>query len=179
MVGLLALLAAVVEDTPASWSAVYLRADLGAPPGIAGLAFAAFTAAMTLGRLAGDRAVERAGPVRTTRAGVSIAAAGLAGALVIGTPVAGIAGFALLGLGMATVFPLAFSAAGHLPGQRSGQAIGLVSLVARFGVLLGAPVIGGIADLVGLPVALGVAVAAALGVVALAGYLTPAGNSAG
>ncbi len=174
VLGLLALLAALVEDTPASWSAVYLREDLGATPGVAGLAYAAFTAAMTAGRLLGDRAVERFGPVRTTRAGTALAAAGLACALVIGSPAAAITGFALAGLGMATVFPLAFSAAGHLPGLPPGQAIGMVALIARFGVLLGPPLIGGVAELLSLPLALGLVVAASAGIAVLAHGLAPA-----
>lgn len=177
VLGVLALLAAVVEDSPASWSAVYMREDLGTAPGLAGLAYAAFTAAMTAGRLFGDRAVDRFGPVVTTRAGTALAAAGLAGALAVGSPTAAITGFALLGLGMATVFPLAFSAAGHLPGPPAGQAIGMVALIARFGVLLGPPLIGGAADLLGLPTALGLVVAGTAGIAVLAGGIAPGQHS--
>ncbi len=165
--GLLTLLAALVEDTPASWSAVYLAEDLGTSPGVAGLGFAAFTVAMTAARLAGDRVVDRLGPARAAGGGTLLAAGGLTAGLLIGTPIAAMAGFALVGLGVATVFPLAFSAAGNLPGLPAGAAIGMVSLLARVGFLIAPPLVGLLAELISLRVALGVIVVAALAIAAL------------
>lgn len=169
--GLLTLLAAFVEDTPGSWSAVYLTEDLGAAPGIAGLAYAAFAVAMTVARLAGDRVVDRFGPARTARAGALLAAGGIAVGLLIGTPLAAIAGFALVGLGVSTVFPLAFSAAARMADLPAGAAIGMVSLVARFGFLTAPPLVGLLAEVTGLRIALAVVAAAALGISAFSDRL--------
>jgi fucose permease len=170
--GLMALLGGIVEDTPGSWSAVYLRETLGASPGVAGLAFAACTGAMTVGRLLGDRTVERFGAARVLRTGALIAAVGLAAALVLATPVAAIVGFGLLGIGVSTLFPLVFATAGGLADTPAGGAIGMVSLLARGGFLLAPPLIGAVADAVGLQVALALVVAACAAVAASAGVVT-------
>lgn len=178
VLGLIALLASVVEDAPASWSAVYMTEDLGTAPGMAGLAFAAFTAAMTVGRLLADRVVERFGPARTTRTGISLSAIALATGLILGDPVAAIAAFAVVGLGTSTLFPLSFSAAGNLPDVPPGRAIGMVALTARCGILLSPLIIGGLAELLSLPVALGVVVLTCVVLVVLAPGLAPARRAA-
>ena len=170
--GLMALLGAIVEDTPGSWSAVYLRETLGASPGFAGLGFAAFTGAMTVGRLLGDRTVERFGAARVLRTGALMGAVGLAAALALGTPVAGIVGFGLVGIGVSTLFPLAFATAGGLADMPAGGAIGVVSLLARGGFLFAPPVIGVAAEAFGLSVALALVVVACVAVAASAGAVT-------
>ena len=171
--GLITLLAALIEDSPASWSAVYLRESLGASAGVAGLAFAAFTGAMTVARLLGDRAVEHFGAARVVRTGTLVSAVGLGGALLLASPAAAIVGFGLVGIGVAPVFPLTFATAGSLPGIPPAGAIGMVSLLARVGFLISPPVIGLIADAVGLPLALMFVVVACVGVAGSAGIVTP------
>jgi MFS family permease len=169
--GLIALLGGLVEDAPGSWSAVYLREALGASPGMAGLAYATFVGAMTVGRLLGDGAVERFGAMRVLRTGAMVGAAGLATGLLVATPAAAIIGFGLVGIGVSTLFPLVFATAGALADTPSGGAIGMVSLIARAGFLFGPGLIGAIADVAGLSVALGVVVAACVGVAATAGVV--------
>lgn len=169
----LTLFAAVVEDIPGSWGAVYLREELGAAPGLAGLAFAAFTAGMTLGRLVADRAVDRWGHLAVVRTGAGVAAAGLSGALLIGSPWAGLLGFFLVGVGAAPGFPALFHAAGHRPGVRTADGVALVSWAARAGFLLAPPVVGVVADATSLTWAVGLGVVAALGVMAGASTLRP------
>lgn len=149
-----------IEDSSASWGAVYLRDDLGASPFVAGLPFVAFQAAMTVGRLTGDRAVDRLGAVRVARYGALLAAVGLGGALLIAHPAAAIAGWAVCGAGVATIFPLGFAAAGAVPGVRPGDGVTVVGWLARLGFLAFPPIIGAVAD--------GVSVAAGLALVPLA-----------
>lgn len=168
--GILALLSTFIEDVPGTWSAVYLRESLGAGAGVAGLGFVAFTAAMTVTRLAGDRVVERFGMRTTLVVGGSIGAVGMALGLVIATPVATIAGFGLLALGVGIVFPLAMVLAGDLPGVSPGVGIGVVSTIARGGFLISPVVIGALADAVGLRVALSAVVLACAGVVLATGW---------
>jgi fucose permease len=161
----LAVLAAVVEDAPASWSAVYLVDTLHAPEGASGLAFAAFMAAMLVGRLTGDRLVDRFGPDRVVRAGGLLAGASLAVTLVAHDPVVAVAGFGLMGAGAATLFPVLFSAAG----TEGAHAVAVMNTVARLGFLAAPVGVGQVADQAGLsggfalltlPAAAGVAVLA-------------------
>ena len=174
ILGLLTLLAALIEDTPASWSAVYLVDEFGAGAGVAGLAFTAFAAAMTAGRFVADRATERFGAVAVTRAGALLAASGFTISLLLDQLIAGVVGFGLVGLGVAPLFPLAFSAAGHLPGVPAGAGIAVVSLIARVGFLLAPPAVGVLAGAVGLSNALLLVVAAAVAIVAVAAGVRPA-----
>lgn len=174
----LTLLMAVIEDVPGTWGAIYLRDEVGAQAGTAGLAFASFTAGMTAGRLVADRGVDRWGHVAVVRAGAAVAAMGLAGALVIGTPWSGLAGFVLVGFGAAPGIPAMFHAAGHWPGVRPADGVALVSWAARIGFLIAPPVIGLVADATSLSLAVGLGVLAAIGVMASASTMRATGGQA-
>lgn len=82
--------------------------------------------------------------------------AGLALALAVAQPWAVLVGFAAVGLGFATIVPITFSAAGCLPGVSPGQAISTVTTVGYLGFLIGPPLIGWVAELTSLRVALGI-----------------------
>jgi MFS family permease len=175
LAGLCAILlaAAVMEDVPSSWSAIYLRDVLHTSAGAAGLGYVGFAIAMTVGRFVGDRVVARFGAVRVVRLGTGGAALGLGAALAIGDPVATVLGFVVLGFGISTVFPLAFAASASRPGIRTGDGIAVTSFTARAGFLLAAPAVGAIATGVDLRVGIGLAVVAAIVVAVLAGALQP------
>ncbi len=162
-----------VEDSSASWGAVYLRDDLGAGAFVAGLPFVAFQVTMTIGRVAGDRVVDRVGAVRVARTGALLAAAALLAALLLAHPAAAIAGWALAGLGVATLFPLAFAAAGAVPGIRAGDGIAVVGFLARLGFLVTPPIIGAVADASSVGTGLLIVPVAALGAAVLARGLRP------
>ncbi|GAA4079743.1 MFS transporter [Actinomadura miaoliensis] len=159
LLGFIGLCSFVGEGAMADWSAVYLRETLDTGAGIAGLGYAGFAVAMTVGRLAGDRIVARYGPVRVLRAGALISALGLGLGLAAGHPVAAIIGFTLFGIGIAPVAPVTFSAAGNLPGVPAAHGISRVTAVGYLGLLGGPPVIGFVAQGVGLTGALCVPVA--------------------
>jgi fucose permease len=95
----------------ADWSGILLRDWLHSPASHVGLAFAAFMATETLGRLFGDRIVLRLARVRAISIMAAIGTLGLTAGLATGTVVGAIAGFALLGLGLSIMVPVAFSAA--------------------------------------------------------------------
>jgi fucose permease len=57
-----------------------------------------------------------------------------------------IAGFAIAGLGFANTVPIAFSAAGNLPGLPQGLAISVVTFMGYSGILFAPSVIGFIAE---------------------------------
>ncbi|SOC48784.1 Fucose permease [Blastococcus aggregatus] len=166
--GALAACAVVVEDAGSSWSALYLRVELDAAPAVAGLGFVALSLAMTLGRFTGDRAVDRFGRRRVVQAGGLLSAVGLGAALALPSVPATLAGFALAGLGVATLVPAAYSAADELPGLRPGLGLALVNVLLRIGSLVVPPLIGVVADATSLRVALLAVVVAGLGTALLA-----------
>ncbi len=173
LLGTVGLCGLLVEGATADWSAVYLRDNLGTSAGFAAAGFAAFALAMTVGRLLGDRLAARFGPVRLVRASGLVAAAGLAGGLISNNPVGGVAGFAVLGAGLACIIPQVFLAGGSADPVRPGHGLARVVGMSYLGMVSGPVLIGGAATLIGLPLALGIPVVLALGVAALAGVLTP------
>jgi len=144
--GALAALAGVVEDSGASWGAVFLSGSLGAGPGLAGSAFLTMAICMAVGRLTGDRLVDRLGERRVAATGAVLAAVALGGALSWPSTASVLVGFGLAGLGTATMIPAAMHAADHLTGLPPGAAITVVSLLSRLGFLFSPPLVGVIAD---------------------------------
>lgn len=153
--GGLAFLGLLAEGAVGDWSAVYLHDALATGPAAAATGFAAFSLAMAAGRATGDRLVGRFGPARILQTSSGLAAGGLALALLVGEPVAGIIGFGLVGLGIANVVPILFSAAGRVRGVQPGVALAAVTTLGYVGFLAGPPLIGLAAELAGLPLALG------------------------
>jgi MFS family permease len=167
--GILAFCCLLAEGAAADWSAVYVEDALDAPAAQAALAFAAFSATMTLGRLAGDRLAAAFGSVRLLRACGLIAGIGIGGALLLAVPGAAIVGFALLGAGLSVVVPIVFRSAAAVPGAAAGPSLAAVSTLGYLGFLAGPPLVGGIAELTSLPAALSVVVVCACATAALAG----------
>ncbi len=153
--GLLAFAGLLAEGAMADWSAVYLHDALAASPAVAATGFAAFSLTMAAGRLGGDRLVRHLGAGPLVRASSSLAALGLTAALVVGEPLVAIVGFALVGLGIANIIPILFSAAGRMEGARAGTALAAVATTGYVGFLAGPPLIGLAAEAVSLRVALG------------------------
>ncbi len=158
--GVLATCGAFVEDAGSSWSALYLREEIAVGAATAGLGFVALQGAMTVGRLTGDRVVDRFGQRRVARVGGVLVAAGMGLALGLPSLATTLAGFALAGLGVATLVPAVYAAADELPGLRSGVGLTLVNWLLRVGFLLSPPLVGAIADATSLRVGLLTVVAA-------------------
>ncbi|WP_416969763.1 MFS transporter [Streptomyces sp. 4F14] len=163
--GLIACCTAYGEGALADWGALHLREDLNASAGAAAVGYSCFALAMTVGRLSGTTLLERLGRSRTVVAGGALAAAGmLLGALAPAFWVA-LIGFAVAGLGLANLFPVAVERAGALAGPHG---VAVASTLGYGGMLLGPPAIGFMADWFSLPTAL-TSVAALAGLAALIG----------
>ncbi|WP_324277969.1 MFS transporter [Blastococcus brunescens] len=171
--GVLATCGAFVEDAGSSWSALYLRTELGAGPAVAGLGFVALSAAMTVGRLTGDRVVDRFGQRLVAQVGGVLIAVGMGLALAVPSVASTLIGFALAGLGVATLIPAVYAAADELPGLRRGTGLAVINWLLRIGFLVSPPLIGVLADATSLRVALLTVVAAGLGALLLGGALRP------
>jgi fucose permease len=167
-IGVVGACGLLVEGGIADWSGVYLRSALGTTAGFAAAGYAAFSFAMTIGRFTGDRLIDRFGRLALLRAGSSLTAAALAVALLWRDPYVAVAALVAAGLGMATVFPIAFGLAGRVHAA-PGHAIAAVATMAYGGGLLGPPTIGFAARAASLPVALWLLVAASVAITALAG----------
>ena len=135
---------------------------------MAALAFAVFSAGMTIGRVFGDWINARLGPVAMLRWGALLTGIPLAALLLIGSPAAALIGMFAIGLGVANGVPLMFSAAGRQPDTPSGPGIAAVSSLGSLGFLIGPPFIGLLADAVSLPWALATLILGAVAVFALA-----------
>jgi len=143
------------------------RSD-GASPAAASLGYFAFSVAMIAVRLVADRIASRVGTRRLIRAATVTAVAGFALVIAVTRPTAGIAGFAIVGLGVSAIVPMAWSTAGRLQPASPGRAISAVATLGYLGFLLGPVMIGGLAELVGLRLALIAAAAVTLIVYLLA-----------
>lgn len=152
LLGIAGLFALMSEGAVADWSGVLLRDNLNARPGQVGLAFAAFSTTMTIGRLAGDRVVHTLGRARTIALITVVGAAGLATGLATSTLGGAVVGFALLGLGLSVMVPVVFSTAAD--GTAPGPAIATVSTLGYSGFLIGPTMIGLIAQGTSVPFAL-------------------------
>jgi MFS family permease len=176
VVGALVLIAiggTIVEDAGNSWAAVYLSGSLHSAAAVAAWGYIALVGAQFVGRLIGDRMVDRFGQRTVARAGGLIVAAGMGLAVAMPTVTGTILGFAAAGFGVATLVPAAMHEADELPGLKPGTGLTVVSWLMRLGFLLSPPVVGAIADAHGLRAGLLVVPAAGLLVIVLAGVLQP------
>ena len=169
---IIAIAGAIIEDAGSSWATLYLRDSVGAPAAVAAFGYVALVGFMFIGRLIGDRLVDRFGERAVVRAGGFIAAAGMGLALAFPSVVGTIAGFAAAGFGVATLIPAAMHGADQLPGLRPGTGLTAVTWLMRVGFVASPPIVGLIADATSLRVGLLSVPVAGLVVMALAGALS-------
>jgi predicted MFS family arabinose efflux permease len=150
LIGIMALFCMVPEGAVLDWGALYLRNELGASVTLSGFAFAAFSLAMAVMRFAGDLIRDRFGAVLTLRACGVVAILGLLLAGFAQDAPMAIIGFALAGIGISNIVPIAFSAAGNLPGIGAGVGLSVVTTMGYSGILVAPSAIGFIAEHTGL-----------------------------
>ncbi|MEU5168030.1 MULTISPECIES: MFS transporter [Streptomyces] len=149
--GVIALCTAYGEGALAEWGALHLTQDLHADPGLAAAGYSLFALTMAVGRLTGTKLLERFGQTRTLVAGGMTAGVGMLFGALAPTVWLTLLGFAVAGLGLANIFPVAVGRAGALAGP---SGVAAASTLGYGGMLLGPPVIGFLADWSSLPVAL-------------------------
>lgn len=158
----LAICGTLVEDIANNWTVLYLGDVAGAPAAVAGLGVTAVLVAQFVGRLLGDPMTDRWGRADVARTGGFLIAAGAL--IVVLSPAYPLtfAGFALMGIGCATLVPAAFAAAGRIPGLRSESGISMLGWLMRLGFLLTSPAVGRLSDLTSLRTAMLIPAAAGL-----------------
>lgn len=147
---LMAMTGAVVEDAGNSWAALYLSTSLDTTNAIAAFGFTSLVVGQLVGRAAADGFIDRFGQRRVIRTGGLIIAGGMGMAIAIPTVSTTIAGFALAGLGAASLLPAAYNRADDIPGLRPGVGLTVVSWLMRLGFLLTPPMIGALSDMLSL-----------------------------
>ena len=166
----IAIAAATVEDAGSSWATLYMR-ELGAPGAIAVSGYIAAVGSQLIGRVLGDRLVDRFGQRAVARTGGVIAAVGMGAALAFPSMPAVIGGFAAAGFGVATLIPAAMQRADELPGLKPGTGLTAVTWLMRVGFVFAPMIVGAIADAFSLRVGLLTVPVAGIVVIALAGVL--------
>ena len=143
----------LAEGAVLDWSAVFLTEYRQVPEARGGLGFACFAAAMTLGRMTGDRVVARLGRHVVVVLGALIGACGLLMTVFVPSWQAALLGYALIGIGCANIVPVMFSAIGRQDSMPQAVAVPAVTTLGYLGILAGPAAIGLIAHHSGLPVA--------------------------
>ncbi|WP_234983258.1 MFS transporter [Demequina sp. NBRC 110053] len=170
---LISIAGAWAEDAAATWAASYLRDELAAPAAIAAFGFVSLQGCQFVGRLTGDRMIDRFGQRAVARTGGLLMFVGMGLALAFPSVWGTIVGFGAAGLGIATLIPGAFHAADELPGLKSGSGLTIVGWTLRLAFLLSPPIVGAIADATSLRVGLAIMPVMGLLVVLLAGVMEP------
>jgi MFS family permease len=151
----------LVEGAFIDWSALFVQDVLLGSPLAIGAIYAAFSTVMAVTRLYGDTLIERYGPPLVARVSAASAVVGMAlFAAAPNVPVAFL-GALFSGLGVAIFYPLTMSEAAKRPGDATDN-VAAMSLFAFTSFMLGPPILGGLADLFGLRLALALLVPLAM-----------------
>jgi fucose permease len=154
LLGAMGALGFVVEGSVYDWSVLYLYKEVGSPQNVAALAYASFSAAMAATRFGGDWLRARFSGAWLLRTSALLATLAMALVLLTANPWVALVGFALVGVGLANVVPVLFSAAAQVPGVSAAQGIASVASLGYMGFMAGPPVIGFVAHASSLTAAL-------------------------
>lgn len=156
VIGLLCFLVFLAEGAILDWSALFLTGETGMAANQGGLGYAVFAAAMTTGRLTGDRVVKRWGGSRVMLVGGLATAAGFFTAVLAPAPAVALFGFLLIGIGASNIVPILFTAAGNQRDMPVGLAVSAITTIGYAGILAGPAMIGFVSHAVGLQMAFAV-----------------------
>ncbi len=144
--GLIAMCCMICEGTMFDWSGVYFRKVVHAPRELTTIGYVAFMSTMAGGRFAGDWLSTHFGKKKMIQMSGLIIAAGLMIAVLFPYLLSSTLGFLLVGMGVSSVVPLVYGAAGRSKTMSAGMALAAVSTIGYIGFLMGPPLIGFIAQ---------------------------------
>ncbi|MEM7549686.1 MAG: MFS transporter [Bacteroidota bacterium] len=135
----------ISEGAVTDWSTVYADQVLGLSPAYVGLGYAAFSAAMALGRFTGDIVTQKMSSIILIRWGIALGAIGLI--FVVQKMLAlSLLGFVIVGLGYSVVVPMLFRIGAQLEGIKPAQGTAAIAGSGYVGFLIGPVIMGFIAD---------------------------------
>ncbi|KLV84280.1 hypothetical protein SK37_02034 [Citrobacter sp. MGH109] len=165
-IGVIALLAMIPECAVVDWSSRYLLKNLNATTETASLSFACFAGTMAIFRFMGDFTRNRFNAILVMRSSSLLAGIGLLAAAMASHPWQATVAFAIAGIGIANLVPIAFSAAGNQPDISTNTGMSIVTTIGYLGTLLAPAPIGLVAEITGFP-AVYTGMAAMLGMIML------------
>ena len=145
--GVIAFCGMLGEGSMVDWSALYMNKVVGGSEALSALTIGSFATAMTIGRVFGDSITDKLGRVKMLISSSSLAVLGLGFVLVFVSIWTTLIGFFLVGLGLANVVPIIYSAAGNTKGLSPSVGIAMASTIGYTGFFIGPPTIGYLADL--------------------------------
>ncbi len=148
--GIIAFCGMTGEGTMSDWSALFMNKVVGETETFAAITFSVFAISMTIGRIFGDYFTEKLGARQLLIYDSILAILGLSIALSFVTVWTTLIGFFLIGLGLSTVVPIVYSAAGNTEGVSPSIGIAMATTVGYAGFFVGPPLIGFLADNFGL-----------------------------
>ena len=163
----------LLDSSVSNWSALYLTEVLDSSQGVAALAFGGYALVTALARGGAERFALSAGSVVVVRSGALTALLGLCAVTLAPSAPVALAGFALIGLGVAPTIPLAFAAAAALSPDAPGRVITWINACNYLGVIAGAPLVGLVAGRSSMRWGVAALLPAAMFVVLLAPALQP------
>jgi MFS family permease len=172
-IGFIAFCGMMSEGAMFDWAGVYFQKVVRPDAALVTAGYVACMSTMALGRFLSDYFTHRFGTVRMLQLSSGLIVSGLL--LAVGFPylVPAVAGFLLIGFGIASVVPLSYSSAGRATSVSPGVALALVSTIGFLGFLMGPPLIGFLAQLFSLRTAFGLVAIVATGIGVLASLPNP------
>jgi MFS family permease len=152
--GVIAFCCMTGEGAMVDWSAIFMNKVVGQSEVISAWAFATFGIAMTIGRTFGDCFIERYGKRKMMFFDAIIATIGLGLSLFFANFTFTFIGFFLVGLGLSTIVPIAFSSAGNLKSVSPSVGISMVTSIGYSGFFIGPPTIGYLSEVYDLSIGL-------------------------
>ncbi len=154
---LVTLPAMLLEGAGIDWSVIFMRDMFATPPLVNGLALAVGALGQFLLRYFADPVVERHGPEKIARLSLLALFVGAVAVSAAAHPLMALAGFAVMGIGNAVLFPLAVSAAARRTDRPAAVNVAALTQTAFLVFLLGPPLLGLIAEAVSLRLSFAIA----------------------
>jgi MFS family permease len=172
-IGFIAFCGMMSEGAMFDWAGVYFQKVVRPDAALVTAGYVACMSTMALGRFLSDYFTHRFGTMRMLQLSSALIVSGLL--LAVGFPylIPAVAGFLLIGFGIASVVPLSYSSAGRATSVAPGVALALVSTIGFLGFLMGPPLIGFLAQLFSLRTAFGLVAVVATGIGVLASLPNP------
>jgi MFS family permease len=172
LIGVVMLGVELGEGSANNWLTLAVRNNRGQTAAVAALFFTAFAAGEALTRIFGGPIVDRLGRVRTIRITTALGIIGVVLFILAGNRWIALAGVLLWAVGVSMGFPLGMSAAAE-SGPDPAARVSVVASIGYFANLAGPPVIGVLAESVGLINSLWLIAALFLAAFAASGSLRP------
>ncbi len=149
--GLIVMVGFLIENAMEGWSALHIERTLGGVAAQGALGPAVLGLTMGIGRLSGQVVAGRWPEEPVLVVAAVLAGAGLVVAGVAPGPAMAYVGFAMAGLGVSVIAPMALALIGRRVSNRARtRAIARASVIGFMGFLIGPTLVGGLSELAGL-----------------------------